>query len=411
MVEPVARCLDITRLVSRLGQGPATGIDRVELAYLRQLTKSSIPLYLFVRTWAGYLLMPPRHGPEILARITGKAEWGSSDILSGLNRTAHPLKKRAEADLRRYCLARCRPRNLWRMLSKNVPQGTAYLNVGHSNLNQENLRCWRAVGSVSVLIHDTIPLDYPELQKPGTVERFENRLNATLDHAEQIFCISQHTRQSVQHWAKTWSKKPPSHVVAPIGVDVPPVRKDELPSNMPPIAPYFVSVGTIEPRKNHALLLSVWQEMVRDLRPHETPRLVIAGKRGWNNSEVFDQLDGSPLMGRQIFELSNLSDGALGALVHASNGLLFPTMAEGYGLPPLEALALDKPVICSDLPIFREILGDIPIYAPPGDMYSWKQSILHLAGKKTGQAGESWSKQGFKIPTWADHFNLVLKVT
>jgi glycosyltransferase involved in cell wall biosynthesis len=170
----------------------------------------------------------------------------------------------------------------------------------------------------------------------------------------------------------------------------------------------FACVGTIEPRKNHALLLDIWDAFAGD---PEAPMLVIAGARGWRNEAVFERLDARPA---GVIEAPGLSDGALAALVAGAEGLLFPTLAEGFGLPPVEALALGTPVICSDLPVLHEVLGKSSIYASVDDMYLWKQSILQIAGQ-VGAETASVSNRAvsigeFKRPTWAAHFNLVLKV-
>jgi len=90
--------------------------------------------------------------------------------------------------------------------------------------------------------------------------------------------------------------------------------------------------------------------------------------------------------------------------------LLFPSRAEGFGLPPIEAAALGVPVVCSDLPVIREVLGDIPVYLDATKRYQWKQitqSLLkgHRADKKLRAEG------AFSPPTWDDHFNNVLRFT
>ena len=141
----------------------------------------------------------------------------------------------------------------------------------------------------------------------------------------------------------------------------------------------------------------------------DAPRLVIVGSRGWENRDVFDRLDRKP---KGVTELNGLSNRAVAALISGAAGLLFPSYAEGFGLPLAEAAALGTPVICSELPVFEEILGNIPVYASIDDMYLWKQSIRRLAEqKRAGQAAISGKNPEIKIPTWDDHFNLVLKVT
>ena len=104
--------------------------------------------------------------------------------------------------------------------------------------------------------------------------------------------------------------------------------------------------------------------------------LLICGSRGWENHAVFDRLDTRP---PRVHELPGLDDGQVAALLQKSVGLLFPSFAEGYGLPPVEAAALGAPVLVNDLPIYREVLGDIPVYANVSDRYLWRKEINRMA--------------------------------
>ena len=92
--------------------------------------------------------------------------------------------------------------------------------------------------------------------------------------------------------------------VSPLGIDV-----GAAPLSVPRSEkPYFVVLGTIEPRKNHKLLLDIWERMHLKMDESRIPELRIIGARGWRNEEVFNRLDHSPMMGRTVFELGPLSD-------------------------------------------------------------------------------------------------------
>jgi len=156
------------------------------------------------------------------------------------------------------------------------------------------------------------------------------------------------------------------------------------------------------------MLLDIWDAMARE--PCATPPgLLIIGRRGWNNKAVFDRLDTLP-HDSAVKELSDLPDGAVAALLAGSTGLLFPSHAEGFGLPPAEAAALGIPVISSDLPVIREILADIPVYVSSTERYQWEQAIQSLL-KDHGKDGMRIVGPAFIPPTWDAHFNTVLRFT
>lgn len=403
---PPARLLDITRLISRVGQGPPTGIDRVELAYLEQLWSETEPLFLLARSSVGYLLLGPEAVEPVLARLCGTQTWGGADWFSRAVRRGAAARAAAEADLRRLRLARSTPRGLARMLRRYVPEGAAYLNVGHSDLSEMTLRGVRGVPRawIAVMIHDTIPLDHPALSGEEAPERFTAKFRAACTFADVLICNSEATRQDVVRHASALGRRPET-VSALLGVARPDPDPAALPAGLPPDRPYFVMIGTIEPRKNHALLLQVWAEMAAA----ERPALVIAGRRGWRNDAVFRQLDDRPA---GVIEAPDLSDGALAALLQGARALLFPSLAEGFGLPPLEAAALGVPVLAAPLPVYRETLGDFGVYLNPADPYSWRNKITELA-QDAGGTGEANISRGaeFVPPSWTNHFNTVLSLT
>jgi glycosyltransferase involved in cell wall biosynthesis len=401
-----ARLLDLSRLVSRAGRRP-TGIDRVELAYLRAFLAESEPLFGLVRTAWGFVLLDRRGCQALLDRWIGTVDWGKTDLLSRLRRALPPERQRAEADVRRIGIARCLPARLATMLRRRMPQGTTYVNVGHANLTERVLSALRqsGVSRIVVMIHDTIPLDYPQFQRPDTVETFRAMLFRVQRHATLILCNSACTRADVIRYMAPRGPVPET-LVAWLGIEEPaPEPLPDMPNSFDRNKPFFVTLGTIEPRKNHMFLLNLWSEMAAQKAPATIPQLLICGARGWNNADVFARLDNDPLIGRHVFELPNLSDGQIATLMQDAHGALFPSHAEGFGLPPVEALARGVPVICNRLPIYTEILGEYPVYADVDERYLWMQEIEHLI---KDQNGRQVTGKGFQPPRWQAHFNTVL---
>lgn len=372
-----------------------TGIDRVEFAYLTRLLAEDTPLFGLIRTAVGWLLLD-RAGCAGLAALAKGADLPPPDLFSRLLHRTNPTRARAETAARRLSIARAARPGLARLL-RRLPKGASYLNVGHANLTNKGLGTLARAGlRVTVLIHDTIPLDHPEFARPDTVEPFRAKLAAVSAHAAQVI----HITKDAQAWTivqlARLGRVPPG-IVAPIGVDM--TAPDPAFPIPPP--PYFVTLGTIEPRKNHALLLDVWAQL-----PPPAPRLYIIGNRGWADAALFARLDALPPDG-PILLLHGLPDGAVAALLKGAAALLAPSLAEGFGLPPVEAARLGTPVIATDLGVTREILGDMAVYLNASDIYSWVETIVRHAhpdgSAKTPEM--SWAP-----PDWDAHFKAVLSL-
>ncbi len=176
------------------------------------------------------------------------------------------------------------------------------------------------------------------------------------------------------------------------------VRATEPPPSDAP--PTFVMLGTIEPRKNHALILDIWARFHATLASADIPHLIIIGGRGWRNEGVFETLDTAPFMGQSVHEVGRLDDASMSRTLSHANALLFPSIAEGYGLPPMEAASIGLAVISADLAPVREILGDYPVYADTNDMQQWINAIDNVVAAGRTSA---W-KQPPPLPTWESHF-------
>jgi Glycosyl transferases group 1 len=142
--------------------------------------------------------------------------------------------------------------------------------------------------------------------------------------------------------------------------------------------PYFLCVGTIEPRKNHLMLLHLWRRFIA-LHGDATPRLILVGRRGWENENVLDLLDRCPSLKGHVIELGTVPDTRLAVLLRGARAPLMSSFAEGFGLPVAEALAHGVPVLYSGLPALREAGQAVPEYLDPLDSHAWHDAILHYA--------------------------------
>ncbi|MFN9778456.1 MAG: glycosyltransferase family 4 protein, partial [Alphaproteobacteria bacterium] len=173
---------------------------------------------------------------------------------------------------------------------------------------------------------------------------------------------------------------------------------------LPPVErPYFVYVGTIEPRKNLAFLLAVWRQLAEQCG-EATPRLLLVGRRGWENESVVDLLERSARLAPYVIEVSGLTDHGLMTLLRGSAGLVSPSYVEGFGLPLIEAAALGTPLIVSDIPAHREVASQGATFIDPNDGPAWIKALQHGATHPRTAIGN----QHQTLRTWPQHVSEAL---
>jgi glycosyltransferase involved in cell wall biosynthesis len=368
--------IDVTRLVGRsiLGRLP-TGIDRVGLAYIDHF----------------------RHRARALVRWRGLglelSDAASDRLFARLLCPQERLTKGTRALVRRGAMAN---------LSQRPVPGRLLINTGHSGLEGPGYATILHQRQVRLvfLLHDLVPISHPEYCRKGEDERHRSRLDNMLALAAGIITNSEATLTELQHHARNRTRPLPPTTAAPLAPGLPII----MPGPRPLEAPYFVILGTIEPRKNHWLLLHIWRHIVADLGD-AAPRLVIIGQRGWECENVEDMLERcGPLRG-VVFEHPNCSDAQLITYLHHAQALLFPSFAEGYGMPLIEALSLGVPVLASDLPVFGEIAGSVPEYIDPLDGRCWRELIeAYTPADSVPRAAQLSRLKAFRMPDWATHF-------
>jgi glycosyltransferase involved in cell wall biosynthesis len=157
---------------------------------------------------------------------------------------------------------------------------------------------------------------------------------------------------------------------------------------------------TIEPRKNHLLLLNIWREMINSGMIN-IPKLSIIGRRGWNNEDVFRFLDKSDSLKEYVTEYNNMNDEDMINEILSSKATLFPSYGEGWGLPIVESMALGVPVICSDLPVHIECSQNSAIYINILKGDQWLEEIKKISQDNLNYQNKLFNKLNeFKPISW-----------
>ncbi len=369
--------IDVTRLADRFLQNRLpTGVDRVSLQYLQHFIDRSFALVRFAGRWVEL-------GRGDSRRVFEALLDGGGDGRSVIRRCV------AQA----YVLS-------WRSRHCGV-----LFNTGHSGLDRPNYgvavvkRCLKPV----FFLHDLIPISHPEYCRAGEAERHHRRLETMLSTGKGLIVNSAATRDELMAYAAERGVTVPPCAVALLA----PARLPEPYRARPLDKPYFVVLGTIEPRKNHSLLLHLWRQLVAELG-EAAPQLVVIGQRGWECEQVVDLLDRCAALQGHVTELPRCDDRELATWLKHAQALLFPSFIEGFGMPLVEALMLGVPVIASDLPVFREIAGEIPHYLDPLDGPGWRQTVLAFMKPESVERQVQMGRmESYAPPTWEQHFAVV----
>lgn len=257
-----------------------------------------------------------------------------------------------------------------------------------------------------VFIHDLIIINYPEYFLPVDHQSQHAWMKHLLQQDPLIITNSETTKTRIENYAKQQgqSLRPviTSHIgVEPHFIEHPSVNREAVNTQD---KYYFIFISTIEPRKNHLLLLNLWRQMAqRDSA--KTPELYLVGKRGWENENIIDMVERCPSVKGLVHELSDIRDGELLDLLAGSRALLYPSFCEGWGMPVAEALSMDVPVICSDIPELRESGQNIPDYISPIDGKKWIEVIEDYNHPESRLRQEQMLRiKNYSPPTWEGHF-------
>jgi glycosyltransferase involved in cell wall biosynthesis len=407
---------DATHLVTRLNRRATTGIDRVDLAYARHFvnrvspTAAATQYGLFrphVLSAARLRSLIEHFERQQLEQDCGeKPEWES--LRARLLDQNPSVGKPASTEL--YSLARLfmiqSSFRVAHQLGEAPPLGAIYLNVAQHAFEHHRFFRWldRRPDVVPVfLVHDLLPMDFPEFFPQGYQRRFERRVETVVRRARAIVTTSTQVAQRIDNEYRDRRLVPVPIHVEPLASPLEQAGEINDGDGFLRKVSYFVAISTIEPRKNHSLLIQVWRRLIeRGIPP---AKLVIVGKRGWENEQTFRELDLTPGLRQHIIEVSSLPPAHLRSLIRNARALLMPSFAEGYGLPIVEALSLGTPVVCSDIPVFREVTQEKALLLSPLDGLGWLRAVESLAARDSLLTVELSAKtRAFRPPTWSVYF-------
>ena len=370
--------IDLTRLVNRFLDGLLpTGVDRVTLAYLNHY-EGRARVFFLLKT--KYNIFSQKKSIKLF-QLLKSPDFTKKKLVLLLSKGV-----------------------LLGHLEKDI-EGCVFFNTDHRGLNQPSYQklLRRLKVKPVYMLHDLIPIQYPEYCRHNEDFKHKQRLNTMLSTGVGIITNSQDTLKHLKDYAHRFQYPLPPTLVAPLSVPQLVLTNPQRPLDVP----YFLMLSTIEPRKNHWILLQVWKKLYQKLGD-KTPRLVIIGRRGWKCGNVIDLLERSVELSQVIIELNICDDETLTQYLKHAQALLFPSFSEGFGLPLIEAFLFNTPVILSDLEVFKEIAGNIPEYIDPIDGKKWQEMIIEYSSNDSLRRQKQIKQiKNFSIPTWQAHFKQV----
>lgn len=320
--------IDVTRLVVRLITGKkSTGVDRVSLAYVAHFSKSARAVLSFS------------------SRVVVLSEKNSTELFEKLLNAKHKTIKKT------YWLK-------WFVVfltssSNNSTFSTCLLfNTGHKGL--DSIAYGHTLVKMGVrpifFIHDLIPLTHAEYCRPNEDVKHKQRITQAIKLGAGLILNSTYTECILQEFAKLHHLQLPTTIVSRLSAEmsVHSSKQVDWVDSVSAAAPYFVMLGTVEPRKNHLMILQ------------------------------------------------------------GARALLFPSFVEGYGIPLVESLQLGTPVIASDIPVFREIGQDVPDFINTLDGLGWLHAIKDYMQEDSAMRKTQLARmKNYTHWSWSDHFAVV----
>lgn len=245
-------------------------------------------------------------------------------------------------------------------------------------------------------IHDTVPFDHPEWLNKKFVLWYKFLQPKLARKVKHIITISEFSKNKIIEHLKV-----PEEKISVIynGVDIfGCVNFNNKIDKFKNLSPYILSVGSLEPRKNVSSLISAFIQYKNEIK--SDIKLVIVGKKGVNR--VFKEVGLDDVNNQDIIFTGYISDSDLQYLYKNSLGFCYPSLYEGFGLPPLEAMHFSIPVLTSNNTAMKELCQDRAILVNPNSIISITEGIFDLLSNKISEEtifnnklyveGLSWKK-------------------
>ena len=236
----------------------------------------------------------------------------------------------------------------------------------------------RVKGKVITVIYDMTYLRFPETMNESNLRRIRRDIDYSVVRSDRIVTISEFSKSEIHELLQVPEEKIDVVYSAP-SIATGAADFQMVQERLKIQKPYLLYVGTIEPRKNLIRLIQAFDWLKREKQiPHQ---LILAGGGGWKTEEIHQAAE-TAQFGREIQFTGYLSPEEKNALYQNADAMVFPSLYEGFGMPPLEAMLFECPVICSDAASLSEIVGEAAELVDPLDVQAIADGIWHVLSNR-----------------------------
>jgi glycosyltransferase involved in cell wall biosynthesis len=233
-----------------------------------------------------------------------------------------------------------------------------------------------------ITIHDIIAILHPELCKSIHSKRVHNVIKSINKKHDWIIAVSQSTKKYLCDYARIPEERIfVTHLAASPDLYYPEKDAERIKTitqklNVPN-RNYFLTLATLEPRKNIEFVVRCFKKIITEPGFNNTS-LVLAGSKGWKIKELYKSVLTDPVLKKHVIFTGYIPDKYLNALYSGALAFIYPSLYEGFGLPPLEAMQCGTPVITSNINSLLEVVGDAGIMVDPNYEDALCQAMIDI---------------------------------
>ena len=264
-------------------------------------------------------------------------------------------------------------------VSANWSEQTTYCSIGmdwlHNDLCYLRARQSAMGFRCALMVHDLLPEVAAQFSGLDMTKHYVRILELT----SVVLVNSDATERDLRSFAAARQLAVPEVIKLPMGsalLDLPPVAPSLPDGTAVPDSGYILCVGTITIRKNHQLLFDVWEELIAQLGPANTPPLIVVGAKGWLSDETMSRLTRTPSFAGIVHHITNATDENIAWLYQHCTFTVYPSLYEGWGLPVSESHDFGKMCLTTNTSSLPEAGEGLAELLHPHDRSQWTDAIL-----------------------------------